>query len=60
MYLLYQLVGAYTTTLYMMVDKVQLPSSPGWADFPIMMECTLVHVRCLPLCVICGAWKLQV
>ncbi len=37
--------GAYTTTLYLMVDRVKRggrapPPSPGWANFSIIMECT--------------------
>jgi hypothetical protein len=39
--------GAYTTSLYVMVDIVKgsgvgmhPPFSAGWADFSVMMECT--------------------
>ncbi len=43
--------GAYTTTLYMMVDVVkgdgcEPPPSPGWADCTILMECTPANGRC--------------
>ncbi len=43
--------GAYTTTLLMMVDRVKRggrapPPSSGWAEFTIMMECTLKSGHC--------------
>ncbi len=40
---------AYTTTLLVMVEGgggVYPTTSPGWADFTIMMECTQVSGHC--------------
>jgi hypothetical protein len=49
--------GAFTTTLYVMVDIVKgagraPPHSPARADFTLMMECTPGKWP-LPLCVLC-------
>ncbi len=45
--------GAYTTTLYVIVNKVKgrglaplPPPSPAWADFYIMIECMPESDRC--------------
>jgi hypothetical protein len=47
--------GAYTTTLYVMVDTVKgggsTPQpSPDWANFSIMMECTPESGHCHSVC----------
>ncbi len=51
--------GAYTTTLFVMVDRVKgvgvhpPPSLPG-GNFSIMIECMPESAWPLPLCVFCG------
>ncbi len=55
-YLPSQLQGAYTTTLYVMIDRVKggggactsivLQPSLAWANFSIIMECTPESGRC--------------
>ncbi len=50
--------GAYTTTLFVMVDLVKgggraPPPAPAWANFSIMMECT-PEFDVATLCVLYG------
>jgi hypothetical protein len=45
--------GAYTTTLYVMVDRVKgggRAPSPGWPNFSIMIECTPERGNCHSVC----------
>jgi hypothetical protein len=53
--------GAYTTTLYVIVDIIKRggralpksPPSPGSANFSIMMECMPENGSCHSLCTLC-------
>jgi hypothetical protein len=51
--------GAYTTTLYVMVnivkgDGVHPQPSPDWANFSSMMDCTLESGVCHSVCALCS------